>query len=320
MVNLALIDLNLLVALDALLAEGHVGRAARRIGRSQPAVSHSLGRLRELFGDALLVRIGPRMELTPRALNLRESLPDALERVRSLLASESFVPATSSRRFQVVIHDHLADLVVPAIVRRMSTEAPRARLEVLPWESPFAMMPERLRTLDLFTSCRAEDLAGFGRRPLFTDRDVVVVRRDHPLVTRLGTLRTFVEQARHIAVTRDPLDAWLLKEGVERRIGLTVPSYLQALHAAAASDLVAFVPRRLAEALAARLSLAIVKPPIDPGSYEEFLFFPQRRDSDAAAQWLRDIVLAIGSEVDDNTRGPSRRRRRRPKAPRVSRK
>lgn len=308
MVNLTLVDLNLLVALDALLVEAHVGRAARRIGRSQPAVSHSLGRLRELLGDALLVRVGSRMELTPRALGLRESLPDVLARVQSLLAAESFVPATSSRRFQVVIHDHLADLVVPAIVRQMSAEAPRARLEVLPWESPFAMTPERLRSLDLFTSCEAVDLPGFDRRPLFTDRDVVVVRRDHPLVTQLGKLRTFAE-ARHIAVTRDPLDAWLLKEGVERRIGLTVPSYLQALHAAAASDLVAFVPRRLAEALAARLSLAIVKSPIDPGPYQEFLFYPRRRDGDEAARWLRDIVLAIGRDVD--TRGPRRRRIRR---------
>src|SRR5918998_5782390 len=118
--NLASVDLNLLVTLDALLAEAHVGRAARRIGRSQPAVSHSLRRLRELLGDPLLVRIGSRMELTPRAVSLRESLPDALERVRSLLTAESFVPATSSRRFQVVIHDHLGDLVVPAIARKLS--------------------------------------------------------------------------------------------------------------------------------------------------------------------------------------------------------
>jgi DNA-binding transcriptional LysR family regulator len=306
MVNLASVDLNLLVALDALLAEVHVGRAARRIGRSQPAVSHALGRLRELFGDALLVRVGTKMELTPRALRLREALPDALERVQSLLAAESFVPATSLRRFQVVIHDHLADLVVPAIVRRISVEAPRARLEVLPWESPFAMSPERLRSLDLFTSCSIAELAGFDRQPLFTDRDVLVVRRDHPLVTRLGTRRTFVE-ARHIAVTRDPLDAWLRKEGVERQVGLTVPSYLQALHAAAASDLVAFVPRRLAEAMASPLSLAIVKPPIDQGSYQEFLFYPRRRDGDGATLWLRDIVLAIGRDVD--TRGTRHRRR-----------
>jgi len=83
---------------------------------------------------------------------------------------------------------------------------------------------------------------------------------------------------------------------------------LQALHAAAASDLVAFVPRRLAEALAAPLSLAIVKPPIDPGPYQEFLFYPRRRDGDNAARWLRDIVLAIGWDVD--TRGTRRRRER----------
>lgn len=292
MVNLASVDLNLLVVLDALLAEAHVGRAARRLGRSQPAVSHSLLRLRELFGDALLVRAGSRMELTPRALSLREALPDALGRVHGLLAADSFVAKTSTRRFQVVIHDHLADLVVPAIVRRMSAEAPLAQLEVLPWESPFAMASERLRSLDLFTSCSTAELSGFQRHPLFTDRDVLVVRRNHPLRTRLRARRTFA-QARHIAVTRDPLDTWLVKAGVERRIGLTVPSYLQALHAAAASDLVAFVPRRLAEALAPRLSLAIVKPPIDPGPYQELLFYPERRAGDAAAQWLRGILVAI---------------------------
>lgn len=310
MVNLALVDLNLLVALDALLAEAHVGRAARRIGRSQPAVSHSLARLRELFDDALLVRIGQKMELTPRAQSLRAALPETLERVQSLLATESFEPSTSSRTFRVVIHDHLADLVVPAIVRRMSAEAPRAALEVLPWESPFAMSTERLGSLDLFTSCSTRALPGFERRTLFTDRDVLVVRRDHPLLASLGTRRTFAE-AHHIAVTRDPYDAWLHKAGVKRQIALTVPSYLQALHAAAASDLVAYVPRRLAEALATPLALAIVKPALDPGAYQELLFFPQRRESDQAACWLRDIVLAIGRDVEKRaTPGRANRRAR----------
>jgi DNA-binding transcriptional LysR family regulator len=307
MTNLASIDLNLLVALDALLTESHVGRAARRIGRSQPAVSHALARLRELLGDRLLVRIGSRMDLTPRAVSLRESLPDTLERVRTLLVAESFVPATSSRRFQVVIHDHLADLVVPAIVRRMNAEAPSTQLEVLPWESPFAMSHERLRAIDLCTSCSTAHLAGFSRTPLFTDTETVVVRRNHPLISRLGNLRTFIE-ARHIAVTRDPLDAWLQKKGVERRIGLTVPSYLQALHAAAASDLLAFVPRRLAASLAGSLSLALVKPPIDPGRYDEFLFYPQRREGDAASRWLRDIVIEIGRGIEADAMRHRRRR------------
>jgi DNA-binding transcriptional LysR family regulator len=88
-----------------------------------------------------------------------------------------------------------------------------------------------------------------------------------------------------------------------------VPSYLQALHAAAASDLVAFVPRRLAEALAAPLSLAIVKPPIDPGTYQEFLFYPRRREGDAASRWLRDIVIDIGRAVEARALGRQRRRK-----------
>src|SRR6266699_6680649 len=94
--NLSSIDLNLLVALDALLSEAHVGRAARKIGLSQPAASHALKRLRELLADPLLVRVGTRMELTPRATGLRESLTEALQRVETLLIADSFDPARSS--------------------------------------------------------------------------------------------------------------------------------------------------------------------------------------------------------------------------------
>ena len=94
--NLATLDLNLLVALDALLFEGHVGRAARKLGRSQPATSHALNRLRDLLSDPLLVRVGSRMELTPRAINLREEVPQILQRVQNLLVSEKFEPRKSS--------------------------------------------------------------------------------------------------------------------------------------------------------------------------------------------------------------------------------
>ena len=300
--NLASIDLNLLVALDALIAEAHVGRAARRIGRSQPAVSHALTRLRELFGDPLLMRVGSRMELTPRALSLKESLPETLERVRGLLATESFQPATSSRRFKIVVHDHLADLFVPDLVKRMHAEAPNARLDVLPWQSPVAMKPERLRLIDLCISCSTDALPGFERSPLFTDTESVVIRRGHPRASRMSGLQTFLE-ARHVAVvgrgrTQDPADVWLREEGIERRIVLVVPSYLQALHAVATTDLVAFVPMRLAQMLAPRLALAVLPPPVDPGTYQEFLFYPRRRQRDPASLWLRELVNQIGSCIE----------------------
>src|SRR5262249_32246637 len=241
MTNLVAIDLNLLVALEALIAEAHVGRAARRMGRSQPAVSHALKRLRDLLGDPLLVRIGSRMEPTPRALALKESLPDALERVRSLLVTEAFDPATSVRHFLMVMHDHLADLIVPDLVKRIHRDAPNVRLEVLPWQSPLSMKPEQLRSIDLCISCSLNALLGFDRSPLFTDTESVVVRRGHPAASRLRTLRGFLD-AGHVAVVgrgmaHDPIDTWLREEDLERRIALVVPSYLQALHAAATTDL-----------------------------------------------------------------------------------
>ncbi|HJZ76557.1 MAG TPA: LysR substrate-binding domain-containing protein [Vicinamibacterales bacterium] len=242
---------------------------------------------------------------------LKESLPDTLERVRSLLATESFDPATSARRFRVVMHDHLADLLVPDVVRRMHREAPRVRLVVLAWQSPFSMKPEQMRAVDFCISCSPDDLPGFDRSPLFTDTESIVVRRGHPAASRLKTLRGFLD-ASHVAVVGrgkadDPVDSWLREEGVERRIALVVPSYLQALHAAATTDLVASVPTRVAQTLGPRLSLAVLRPPIDPGVYRECLFFPQRRQRDAASLWLRDIVMELGKRIEVRGLSASRR-------------
>jgi DNA-binding transcriptional LysR family regulator len=300
--NLATIDLNLLVALDALVTEGHVGRAARKIGRSQPAVSHSLGRLRALLNDPLLVRVGSRMALTPRAVRLKPHIAETLDRVRALLAADTFDPKTSARRFSILMPDHLADLIIPPLVKRIRSEAPLVTLEVVPWETPASLKPDRLRSLDLYLSCSNEEMIGFVRQRLFLDTEVVAVRRRHPLAGRLKQLKTFLESP-HVAVigrgrTEDPVDAWLREKRLERRIGLCVPSYLQALHVVSMTDLVAFVPRRLGKALEKPLSLSLIRGPIDPGRYEEFLFFPQRALEDPASLWLRNLITRIGARLE----------------------
>jgi DNA-binding transcriptional LysR family regulator len=300
--NLASIDLNLLVALDALISEAHVGRAAGKIGLSQPAASHALRRLRELLGDPLLVRIGSRMELTPRASSLREPLALALQRVQSLLVTESFEPGRSSRRFSVMMQDHVAHLIVPALVKHVHREAPSVQLDVLPWQSPASMNLERFPSVDLLISCSTNEIAGFQRETLFTDTEVTVVRERHPSAARLKNLKAFLN-ARHVAVvgrglSEDPVDTWLRQEGVERKIALRVPSYLQALQVVAQEDLVAFVPKRLAESLARRLSLVMLPPPIDPGEYQEHLFYPLRAVRDPASLWLRKLVDEIGAKLE----------------------
>jgi DNA-binding transcriptional LysR family regulator len=300
--NLAALDLNLLVALDALLAEASVGRAAQRIGLSQPATSHALRRLRETIGDPLLVRVGARMELTPRAQALRVPLREALERVRGLFVAEGFDPATSTRRFALMMPDHVVDLVMPALVDRVAAQAPGVRLDVTPWRGPSDMNGEPAQSIDLVIACTGDALVGFHRQRLFSDTEALAVRRGHPQGARLRRLETF-RAARHVAVIgraqrEDPIDTWLRAKGIERRIALCMPSYLQALHTAAHTDLVAFVPRRLIEALAPRLSLLIVAPPLDPGAYEEFMFHPTRAQVDAGSRWLRGLVLAIGRGLD----------------------
>jgi DNA-binding transcriptional LysR family regulator len=302
MVNLSSIDLNLLVALEALISETHVGRAGRKIGLSQPATSHALKRLRDLLSDPLLIRVGSKMELTPRAVGLREPLVETLQRVQTILVADSFEPQRSSRRFSVMMQDHIGHLVVPALVTRVHSDAPGVRFDVLPWQSPGSIKLERFRAIDLLLSCSINEIAGFQRETLFTETEVTVVRKGHPSSLQMKNLKAFLN-SKHVAVvgrglTEDPVDSWLREEGLTRQIVLRVPSYLQALQAVSQTDLVAFVPRRLAESLARSLSLALLRPPIDPGAYQEYLFYPRRAFQDPASIWLRKLALEIGKQLD----------------------
>jgi DNA-binding transcriptional LysR family regulator len=304
--NLAALDLNLLVALDALLSEGSVSRAALKIGLSQPAASHALARLREIVGDPLLVRVGARMELTPRARALRAPLAQTLEQVRGLFVADAFDPKTSSRRFALMIPDVVGDLLMPTLVERIAAAAPNARLDIVPWLAPSMITAETARDVDLVLSCRGEAYPGFHRVKLYTDKDALAVRRGHPLVRRLQRLPVFLE-ARHIAVithgqTLDMIDEWLIDVGVHRPIALAVPSYLQALRTAARTDLVAFVPRRLITSLSEPLRLVTIDPPLDPGVDEQFMFYPTRAQVDPASVWLRGVVLEIGRALEQAKR------------------
>jgi DNA-binding transcriptional LysR family regulator len=309
--NLAALDLNLLVALDALIAQAHVGRAALRVGLSQPAMSHALARLRATLDDPLLVRVGAHMELTPRAQALRAPLGAALEQVRGLFVGERFDPAESTRRFALMMPDLLVDLIMPALLARLAREAPRVRLDVRPWRGPAIMTPDLARTIDLVIACLPDAFAGFHRTRLYADKDALAVRRSHSARARLKRLDVFLA-ARHVAVVgagerEDMIDAWLGELGHARTVALTVPSYLQALHVAARSDLVAFVPRRLIAALAGPLGLAAVSPPLDPGVDEQFMFHPTRAQVDPASVWLRRLVAGIARGLERPGAQASRR-------------
>jgi DNA-binding transcriptional LysR family regulator len=303
--NLAALDLNLLVALDALLLEASVSRAAMRVGLSQPAASHALQRLRDVLGDPLLVRVGARMELTPRALALRGPLAQALDQVRGLFVADEFDAGRSERHFRLMMPDLAVELLMPPLMRKLDAAAPGVRIGVVPWRGPAIFTAEFARTIDLVISI-GDAFKGFHRQLLYTDSDALAVRRGHPIGAKLKRREAFLN-ARHVAVVirgqnADLIDTWLESRGLRRQIALVVPGYIEALHVVARSDLVAFVPRRLIAALAKPLSLTAIAPPLDPGIDEQFMFTPTRAQMDPGSIWLRKLMLEVGRGLDRSKR------------------
>ena len=299
--NLSSLDLNLLVALDALLKEESVSRAGQRVGLSQPAMSHALNRLRGLLADPLLVRVGGRMELTLRAQSLRRPVEDALERIRDVFVGGSFDPATSTRTFRMFMADYASNLLLPSLLKRVQDIAPSVHIEVHSWKGAIVDSYDNGKTPDAVVACQTRDLPGFYRQRLFTDRDVCVMRAGHPLSGKRLGLKAFLDTP-HVAVapvefTADPVDTWLQELSYVRRIAVTVPHYMDALHLVAQTELIAVIPERLVRAYAQTLHLRIQKVPLDVGTFDEYLLHPARTHSDPGCSWLRSLIQHLSMNV-----------------------
>jgi DNA-binding transcriptional LysR family regulator len=245
------------------------------------------------------------MELTPCALGLRAPLAQALDQVRSLFVSDAFDAARSERQFRLMMPDLAVELLMPPLMEKITQAAPNVRTDVVPWRGPSIFTAEFARTIDLVISI-GNAFKGFHRQLLYTGSDALAVRRGHNIGVKLKRRDAFLD-ARHVAViirgqNEDLIDGWLQSKGIERKIALVVPGYLEALHVAARTDLVAFVPRRLISALSRQLSLATIAPPLDPGIDEQFMFYPTRAQMDPASIWLRRLMLQTGRELDRDKR------------------
>jgi DNA-binding transcriptional LysR family regulator len=301
MTNLAALDLNLLVALEALLEEASVGRAADRVALSQPAMSHALKRLRILLGDPLLVRVGPRMQLTARGEALRHSVKDVLSRVRDLLVTEKFDPARSTRTFHLFVSDYAGDLLLPLVRKQLQHEAPGISIRVQPEGRIRVDSFELAHSVDLAITCAPNSFKGFYQQRLFTDRDACAVRRGNPIANRIVSQADFLKM-KHVAVvgrefTEDPVDTWLREEGCQRDLALTVPHYLQALHVVAQSDLIAVIPERLIRAYSAVLHLDVLPVSLDVGTFDEYLLHPATKHSDPGCVWFRGVLRQVAESL-----------------------
>jgi DNA-binding transcriptional LysR family regulator len=286
-------DLNMLFALDVLLAEGSVARAARRLQLSPSAMSRALARLREACGDPLLVRAGRGLVPSPRALELRE-------RVRQLVhdAEAALRPARAlnlmqlERTFTLRTSEGFVENFGARLLARIGADAPHVRLRFVP-KFDRDSTPLREGTVDLETGVVGTTTGPEVRAlALFVDRFVGVVRAGHPLGKGRITLARYAA-ARHIRIARPgsgkgPIDDALAPLGLERAIATTVGGFAAALALARASDLVASVPERHTGDLRAGMHSFTLPMPIAPITVS-MLWHP-RMDGDAAHRWLRGCV------------------------------
>lgn len=294
------IDLNLLLVLHALLAEKHVSRAALRLHKSQPAVSHSLALLREHFGDPLLMRRGGRMELTVRAEALQAPLDAALSGLNGLLGTPQFDPARVSRRFRLALSDYAAQIVLPQLVRHVRQHAPGLDLAISQG-SREAMLAQLVDgELDLALGIFPESPPDIQIQELFQERFVSVADKSALPANGALTFEQWIERPHAMVSLRpdapDEIGHAVAAHGRRRHIALVLPHWSAAVDVLAGTDLVLTIASRAIGSMAKHKTLRKFAPPLELPHFAYQQAWHSRRTGDAAHRWLRGAVEALLSE------------------------
>ena len=298
--NLAAVDLNLLVAFEALMAERHVTRAGQRIGLAQPSMSSALTRLRLLFDDQLFVRGAGGMQPTPRALALAEPVSEALAQVRrALTPAPHFSPATARHRFTIAVTDYGDLVVVPVLVGLLRRAAPGIDLTVRPITDARDSLARLERgELDALVGGHLPASPQTVRQRLFTERFACI---------RAGGARGTLDEERYLALPHalfssvggdgapGAVDAMLAGRGLRRRIAVTLPHVIAVPFAVAGTDLVATMAERIARRFAASagVTLAALPFPLEPFAVD--LIHARHAAAPAALAWLVDQIAAAAA-------------------------
>ncbi|WP_411733426.1 LysR family transcriptional regulator [Paeniglutamicibacter sp.] len=306
------VDLNLLVAFDALMAERNVTRAAARLSVGQSAMSATLGRIRKLFGDPILVRQGREFVATPFAEELAGPVRETLASVVALLErrTQEFDPARDSRQFTIMASDYVTLILLHEMLVRLTEDAPGVRLHIQPLGADFA---ERIAANDVdLLIVPAGAMPDYGKHhhaPLFTDRYVCAVAIDNPdvgesiteeefsalpyLATRVGGLPSLAEMQ---------LDALGVGRNVELTTSMTLAPFLLR-----GTRLMSLIHEKLGLLVAGEVELRLLEPPIRLEPVRETMVWTARNETDPGHRWLRETLVHL---VDDISGRPSRRRGR----------
>ncbi len=294
-------DLNLLVAFDMLMAERSVTRAADRLDIGQSAMSSTLGRLRKLFNDPILIREGRGLVATPLAESLAQSVSDLLTDVEGVLAGrEDFDPARAQRTFSIIANDYLTMTFLQPLIARLSTEAPGIRLHIHPTGDDF---PDRLRRhqADLLVMPQEafDEHAEFHYQHLFNDRYLVAVDQDHPEVAEQITLEQFstlpylaTSSGHRRSLAEMQLDFLGVPRNTEITAGFGLAPFLLK-----GTRLITLLHERLGRRIGEAAGIRLLEPPIPRlQPITEIMAWTNRTDRDPGHRWLRQCLIELAHE------------------------
>jgi DNA-binding transcriptional LysR family regulator len=306
MMNLAAVDLNLLVAFEALMAERNVTRAGRRVGLGQPAMSAALSRLRLIFKDELLVRgPGAPMRPTPKGASLCRPVSEVLARVRQVLDAETeFDPSAARAVFRIATSDHPGTLVLPRFLEVLAREAPGIDVRMFALDKRHAFDLVDRNEIDLVIGSFRNIPKRIRRQRLYTDGYVCIARRGNPHLGRRGrmTLDAYAA-APHVLVTlaaddRGVVDEVLAKHDLRRRVALTVADFHLVPRIVERTDMLGHLPRRIATELTRAFDLVVLEPPLPLPPWNVDVFWGGVSDAEPGAKWFRERLFDIGREIE----------------------
>lgn len=294
-------DLNLLVALDVLLEERNVTRASARLHIGQSATSAALARLRDYFGDSLLVQVGRRMELTPLAQSLTGPVRDALMRARAAISIRPvFAPGDIRRVFRICASDYMLDVLLAQVVREVAAAAPGLRLDIRRTPHEVLDVFERGAIDLLFMPEQYAGQLQHPQTPVLRDDQVCVMCAEAASTVATLDMDAYLDRG-HVAVRLGDesslaFEEWFLpRYGRQRRVECTVDQFSVVPLLVIGTGRIATMHRRMAEELAARFPIKIFAAPFDMQSVTEVMVWPRYLDEDPAHRWLRDTVRTRGT-------------------------
>lgn len=300
MTDIRNVDLNLLVAFDALYDARNVTRAADRLALTQPTVSGMLTRLRDLFGDPLFVRTQHGVLPTPRADELAEPIKELLTGIEALITPVDFDPASTTMTISISANDYMQHSLIVPLIRDLRKTAQGIKLAILPAEITDLADKMARGTIDLAVTI--PDFAGpnLPRSLLYTERYVCAARKGHPLKGKNLSLDDFC-RFDHVIVSptggsfEGPADQALAELGASRTVSVSLPSFHVLLETMRTGDFLALVPERLLYGKMAGLKL--FNPPITVPDFDVIATWHQRVEKNPAHRWLRSRLIAVADEL-----------------------